>query len=202
MEFAATGGSGYVVESAPRQVRFPHGFSKTYSSEMFASELLNAPPLGGVYRNEGSNMKLIVIFVAIAGLSSAQAPAAEAPPTPPAVVSQFLGLNETQQATFQRLLQTLQATVPPLAQQADARGQALDQALNATPPDPATAGRILIEIRPIQKQIQQAVGTYRQSFIAVLSDEQKQKLQAVTQASTLLPAVQVFAASMLVDAPH
>jgi uncharacterized membrane protein len=147
-------------------------------------------------------MKQILIAVALAGFACAQAAPDPQPPSPPALVAQFLGFSDSQATRFQQLLQAVQAAVPPLAQQAAAQQQSLEQLLAAAQPDPTAAGRALFAIRAIQSQIQQAVQTYRENFTALLTADQKQKLQAVTQAAQLIPAVQVFAASMLVDAPH
>jgi uncharacterized membrane protein len=147
-------------------------------------------------------MKPILIAAALAALACAQPASDPQPPTPPAVVAQFLGLSDAQTTRFQQLLQAVRAAVPPLAQQAAAQQQALEQLLTAAQPDPAAVGRALLAIRAIQNQIQQAVQTYRGSFTALLTADQQQKLQAVTQAAQLIPAVQVFAASLLVDAPH
>ena len=147
-------------------------------------------------------MRPILIAAALAGLACAQAASDPQPPSPPAVVAQFLGFSDAQATRFQQLLQAVQAAVPPLAQEAGSQQQALDQLLGAAQPDPAAVGRALLAIHAIQSQIQQAVQTYRASFTALLTADQQQKLQAVTQAAQLIPAVQVFAASMLVDAPH
>jgi uncharacterized membrane protein len=148
------------------------------------------------------NMKTILIAAALAGLARAQAAPDPQPLSPPAVVAQFLGLSDAQATRFQQLLQALQTTVPPLAQQASTQQQALEQLLTAAQPDAAAVGRALLTIRATQGQIQQAIQTYRTNFTALLTTDQQQKLQAVTQAAQLIPAVQVFAASMLVDAPH
>src|SRR5258708_35861236 len=117
--------------------------------------------------------------------------AQEQPPAP-ALVVQFLGFSDIQTTQFQGLLQNLQSSVGPLQQQAAVAQQSLEQLANSNNPDPAAIGARLLAIRTIQKQILATLESYHKLFAALLTNDQMQKVQAVTQARELLPAVNAF----------
>ena len=124
------------------------------------------------------------------------------PPPAPAIVAQFLGFSDAQAAQFQQLLQSLQATVGGLQQQIGPKQQTLDSLLSTAQPDPATAGKLLLEIHALQQQLGQAFQSYHESFLALLTSDQMQKTQAVVQAAQLLPAVRAFAEVRLIEPPR
>ena len=113
----------------------------------------------------------------------------EVPPPPaPAIVAHFLGFSDSQAAQFKQLLQSLQATAGGLQQQISPKQQSLEILLSAAQPDPATVGQLLLEIHGLQQQLGQAIQSYHESFLALLTSDQMQKTQAVVQAAQLLPA--------------
>ena len=126
---------------------------------------------------------------------------AQEPPAP-AVVAGFLGFSDSQGTKFGQLLGALQTTVGALQQQIVPRQQALERVLSADQPDPAAVGRLVLEIRAIQKQVGQALQSYHENFLALLTQEQKEKTQAVVGAAQLLPAVKAFAQVRLLDPPQ
>ena len=127
----------------------------------------------------------------------------EAPQPPaPVIVVQFLAFSDTQTAQFTQILQTLQATAGGLQQQIAPKQQTLDTLLNSAQPDAATVGRLLLEIHLLQQQFGQAVQTYHENFLALLTSDQKQKIQAVAQAAQLLLAVKAFAEVRLIEPPR
>ena len=127
----------------------------------------------------------------------------EAPQPPgPVIVVQFLGFSDTQAAQFQQLLQTLQATAGGLQQQIGPKQQALVTLLSSAQPDPATVGKLFLEIHVLQQQFGQALQSYHESFLALLTSDQRQKTQAVVQAAQLLPAVKAFAEVRLIEPPR
>jgi uncharacterized membrane protein len=139
---------------------------------------------------------LIVLILAALALTAQEQPPA------PALVAQFLGFSDTQTAQFQKLLQNLPANIGPLQQQAAAAQQSLEQLVNSDNPDPAAIGARLLAMRSIQKQIQGALDSYHKLFAALLTSDQMQKVQAVTQAGALLPAVKAFAQMQLLAPPQ
>jgi|SRR5579864_158538 Spy/CpxP family protein refolding chaperone len=144
----------------------------------------------------------ITLVIAVCPLLSGFADEAPQPPPAPAIVTQFLGFSDTQAAQFQQLLQSLQAAVGGLQQQIGPKQQALESLLNTAQPDPATVGELLLEIHALQQQIGQALESYHEGFLALLTSDQKQKTQAVVQAVQLLPAVKAFAEVRLIEPPR
>ena len=144
---------------------------------------------------------LMVLAIAVGPLLSGFADEAPQPPAP-VIVAQFLGFSDTQAAQFQQLLQSLQATVGGLQQQIGPKQQALDSLLSTAQPDPATAGELLLEIHALQQQLGQALQSYHESFLALLTSDQMQKAHAVVQAAQLLPAVRAFAEVRLIEPPR
>jgi len=133
-------------------------------------------------------LKTFIVLVLAALALTAQ----EQPPAP-ALVAQFLGFSDSQTAQFQKLLQNLQSNIGPLQQQAAGAQQSLEQLVNSDNPDPGAIGARLLGIRAIQKQILAALGSYHKLFAGLLTGDQMQKVQAVTQAGGLMPAVNAFA---------
>jgi uncharacterized membrane protein len=142
-------------------------------------------------------LKTLIVLVLAALALTAQ----EQPPAP-ALAAQFLGFSDSQTAQFQKLLQNLQSNTGPLQQQAARAQQSLEQLVNSDNPDPAVIGARLLAIRAIQKQIQAALESYHKLFAALLTEDQMQKVAAVTQAAELLPAVNAFAQLQLIAPPQ
>ena len=138
---------------------------------------------------------IVLIWAALALTAQEQPPA-------PALVAQFLGFSDSQTAQFQKLLQNLQSNIGPLQQQAARAQQSLEQLVNSDNPDPAAIGARVLAIRAIQKQIMAALDSYHKLFAALLTGDQIQKVQAVTQAGALLPAVNAFAQMLLLAPPQ
>jgi uncharacterized membrane protein len=146
-------------------------------------------------------LKTLTVLVLALVLAALALTAQEQPPAP-ALVAQFLGFSDSQIPQFQKLLQNLQSNIGPLQQQAAAVRQSLEQLANSDNPDPAAIGARVLAIRAIQKQIMAALDSYHKLFAALLNTEQMQKMQAVTQAGNLLPAVNAFAQLQLIAPPQ
>lgn len=132
----------------------------------------------------------------------------EAPPPkstdqclPPAVVASFLGFTEAQATQFGALLGQFQSTLRGFEEQIAARQAQLGVLLNQPNPDPAIVGTLVLEIHTLRQQVAQAIQGFESQFAALLTDEQRQKVQALTQASLLQPVVGAFVALHLVPAP-
>ncbi len=120
---------------------------------------------------------------------------------PPAVVASFLGFTEAQAAQFAGLLGQFEPSLQGLQEQIAARQAQLDILLSQSSPHPAIVGSLLLQIHALQQQVAQAVQGFQGQFATLLTDEQKQKVQAVTQASQLQPVVGAFVALNLAVAP-
>ena len=140
---------------------------------------------------------LIVLTIACAPFVAR----AQEPPAP-AIVAGFLGFTDAQGARFGQLLGALQASVGPLQQQMMVQQKALESALSADQPDPASVGKLVLQIRALQKQVGQAFQAYHEGFLAMLTQDQKERTQAVVGAAQLLPPVKAFAEVPLIEPPQ
>lgn len=111
--------------------------------------------------------------------------------SPLQVVAEFLQLSPGQVTELGQLLQARQATLVPLFQTAQALIQQLGNLLNSGG-NPAQVGAVVIQIHALQQQMAQAQQAFLTQFIAILSAEQLQKLQAVQVAAQLLPILPAF----------
>lgn len=157
-------------------------------------------------------MKRLVSIVFLAMLCSV-APPAKGNPTgdaplepadpcqPPAVVASFLDFTDAQAAQFEDLLTQLQATTYGLQQQIATLQAQLDGLLGQPNPDPAVVGSLFLQIHALQLQAAQAIQAFQRQFASLLTDEQQQKVQAVTQAAPLQPVVGPFVVLHLIAAP-
>ena len=149
------------------------------------------------------------LLLAVISLLAPQAGAAQAAPAPnsadpcpaPAVVASFLGFTEAQAAQFGALLGQFEPTLHGLQEQIAARQTQLDTLLSQPNPNPAVVGSFVLQIRALTQQVAQAVQSFQNQFATLLTDEQKQKVQAVTQASQLQPLVGAFVSLNLAQAP-
>lgn len=120
---------------------------------------------------------------------------------PPAVVASFLGFTETQAAQFGDLLALFQATLHGLQEQIAARQAQLSVLLDQPNPDPAIVGSLFLQIHTLERQVAQVIQGFQSQFTSLLTDEQRQKVQAVTQVSLLQSVVGAFVALYLAPAP-
>ena len=157
-------------------------------------------------------MKTLAATVFLAALSFVP-PQGKAPPTaaapqnwadpcpPPAVVAAFLGLTASQAAQFGGLLGQSQAALGGLQQQIAALQAQLDSLVSEPNPDPAAIGNLFLQIHALGQQVAQTIQSFQSQFAALLTAEQAQKVQAVTQAAQLQPVVGAFVALNLAPAP-
>lgn len=122
-------------------------------------------------------------------------------PPPPAVVAAFLGLSAAQIEQFGTLLTQFQTNVHSLQEQIAPRQQGLDALLSQPNPNPAQVGVLVVQIHALQQQVAQVTQAYQTAFAGLLTPDQKQKIEQVTLASQLQPAVGAFVALYLVPPP-
>lgn len=122
-------------------------------------------------------------------------------PPPPAVVATFLGFTDGQAEQFGILLNQFQSTLRSLQEQIAPRQQQLNVLLSQPDPDPATVGALVLQLHALQQQMEQVIQSFQNAFAGLLTQEQKQKIEAVTLAAQLQPAVGAFVALHLVPAP-
>jgi hypothetical protein len=122
-------------------------------------------------------------------------------PPPSAVVDSFLGFTVGQAAQFGQLLTQFQTTVHGLQTQIAARQAQVENLLNQPNPNPAVIGTLIVQIHALQQQAAKAVQSYQSLFAGLLTRDQIEKIQALTQASQLQPVLGSFVALYLVPGP-
>jgi len=68
----------------------------------------------------------------------------------------------------------------------DAAGKALQTAVEAATPDPTAVGNALLAVRAVEKQAQAANDAFKAAFAAILTDDQKAKVQQIEAIQTAL----------------
>lgn len=126
---------------------------------------------------------------------------ASTPCTPPAVVASFLNLSEAQLSDYVPLWTQFDTALQALQEQIVASQAKLDALLSQPNPNPAAITKLLLQIHALEQQVAQATQSYQAQVEALLTDAQKQKLQAVTLASQLQPVVGAFVALRLAPPP-
>lgn len=111
--------------------------------------------------------------------------------SPLQVVAEFLQLTPGQVSELEQLLQVRQAKLVPLFQTAQNLIQQLGNLLNSGA-NPAQVGAVVIQIHTLQQQMAQAQQAFLTQFIAILSQDQLQKLQAVQVSVQLQPILPAF----------
>lgn len=146
----------------------------------------------------------VQLLVATPATTQSVNPAQNSPdqcPPPPAVVAAFLGFSEAQTEQFGTSLNRFQTTLRALQEQIAVQQQQLNILLGQPQADPAAVGKLVLQIHALQQQVAQAIQNYQSLFAGLLTPEQKQKIQEVTLASQLQPAVGAFVALYLVPPP-
>jgi len=124
--------------------------------------------------------------VAVAGLSAQaiggrgnraqQGPRAGGPGGPP--FERALQLTDAQRTSLQTLREKEREAIKPLAEQARPLRERLREAVDSSA-DATTVGQLVLDIHSIEKQIQEIRKSYREQFTALLTAEQKQKLETL-----------------------
>jgi len=112
-----------------------------------------------------------------------------------------LGLSDSQAQSLVQLQQQKQQALEPLVQQIQHDQQKLQQLLGADP-DPAAAGRLVIEISAIGRQAQQVTSNFQQQALNILRPEQKNHVQSLGEALRLQAAARQAVALGLLSPPN
>jgi Spy/CpxP family protein refolding chaperone len=127
-------------------------------------------------------------------LHSPPARADDGLPPPIVFVSSFLQLSPDQTMALITMIQTRDAAMQPIAAKLHADQEALGKLLQSPDADPATAGRLLIEIRSLESQAGSVAHDAAAHFESVLTSEQQDRLQFLRQAAQVESAIPVFKA--------
>lgn len=136
---------------------------------------------------------VVVLTLLVIHSPLAQADPRELPP-PVAVVANTLSLNEQQVEALIAMIQAREAAVRPIAQQLEGHRQALAALLESANPDPAAAGKLLIDIRDGERQIAEIARQSASAFVQNLGAEQRERLQFLGNAAQVAPVLPAFKA--------
>jgi Spy/CpxP family protein refolding chaperone len=134
--------------------------------------------------------RLTMIVVA---LSLPIALAAQEPP-PIAIVANVLSLSEEQIQALGEFLQARGEALRPAAEQLHAREQALSEQLQSADPDAQTVGRLAIEMKRLQEQIQRTLAESNKALDDILTPEQRDRLEQLRGAAGACGVIPAFKA--------
>lgn len=126
----------------------------------------------------------ITMMTAAVVATAGSAAIAQGPPSggPPPRMAAALGLTDQQKAVWASAFSTMSATAQPLHAQAKAIRTEIDALFAQGNPDPALLGQKMIAMHAVREQLHQARATMQSTTTAVLTDEQKLKLDALKAA--------------------
>jgi hypothetical protein len=119
-------------------------------------------------------------------------------PDPVSVISHVLELSDDQITAWKAILNTREAALLPIAQQAHAKQEAITHALAESNPDPVAIGNAIIELNRLQAQIGVVNAQGATDFQHLLSDEQVQRLDGIRGAVQVCPIVPSLQATGLI----
>ena len=132
--------------------------------------------------------RLMMIAVAVALPMTL---AAQEPP-PIAVVANVLSLSEDQIHALGDFLQARGEALRPAMEELQRHQQALAEQLQAADPDPATVGRLAIEMRRLQEQVQRALDDSNKALDEILTPEQRERLAQIRAAAPACGVIPAF----------
>lgn len=152
--------------------------------------------------------------LAVLGVALAQGPMGmrgfrQHPGAPPAMAAApgftelkaYLNLTDSQIQSIQQAQQKAMESQRSVIEQIQSKHQTLQDLLDKGTTDAAAVGKLMIEIRTLQQQIEQARTATRTQLLGFLTTEQKTKLTALEQAAKLWPLIQQGAMLGLLEPP-
>lgn len=113
-----------------------------------------------------------------------------------------IGLTDAQAQQLRELRKQQVEAVRPGLQQIREKRQALAEAMRGDNPDPVQVGRLMVEEKKLRQTIREGQTGYREKAQAVLTPEQKTKLQELQQAGRRAGAVRQARAAGLLELPE
>lgn len=143
---------------------------------------------------------ILVLAAAVAGPLAAQGPPPPGPagppsaggpqggPPPSAILVDILGFSDAQLAQFQLLAETRRTAAEALQRQVAEAERALGEALKAAAPDAATVGAALLKVEGLRRQFAPIEEAFRTGVAAILTADQKAKLDTIRSVATAVQA--------------
>jgi periplasmic protein CpxP/Spy len=113
-----------------------------------------------------------------------------------------LGLTDAQISQLKELRTAQFEAMRPTMEQARAKQQELRQLMQSSNPDSAAVGKLMVETKALREQVKQARNDREAKALAILTPDQKTKLQTLQEAQKLMPAVREATALGLLDVPE
>lgn len=132
-----------------------------------------------------SLVSIIAITLFAAGAAIAQM-APQNPPRPRAALASYVQLTPDQIATWQQIDKDTAAAVKPLADNARELDKQVHTALQASSPDPAAVGKLVVAADAVRDQIRVLREGAKAKRVAVLTADQKVKYEAFEAALAFL----------------
>ena len=111
----------------------------------------------------------------------------------------YLSLSDEQVRQLGDLRRDQFERMRPAMEQFGAKQRELDQALQASAPDPALVGRLTIEIQQLRQSMPDSREALREQALAILSSDQREKITKLNEALQLHPTAIEAAGLNLVD---
>jgi Spy/CpxP family protein refolding chaperone len=137
---------------------------------------------------------LAVASLVLMILHSPLARADDGLPAPIVFVTNFLQLSPDQTMALITMIQARDAALQPIGSKLQTDQEALGKLLDSPDADPAIAGRLMIEIRSLEKQAGTVAHDAAFSFEQILTPEQRERLQFLRQVAQVEPAIPAFRA--------
>ena len=138
-----------------------------------------------------SKLPIDKLLQAVQTAQTANTDSADDDASPLQVIAAFLQLQPAQITELETLLQARQAALVPLVQQIEVLGQQVDTLLNSGG-NPAQIGMLVLQIHARQMQVAQTQLAFLGQFIALLSPDQLQRVQALQVAVAVQPVLPAF----------
>ncbi len=124
------------------------------------------------------------------------------PPVPVyTALKTYLDLSDTQMQTLQTVQNSRNQATQEIYSQINAKNRTLYSMLNSESGTAAALGQLLLDVHALQKQLPLAASPYKPQALNVLTDAQKAKLPALSQAMQLQTAAWQAISLLLIDAP-
>lgn len=117
-------------------------------------------------------------------------------------LQEHLSLTQEQLTQLHQIQRDRMQQMRPAMQQIAETQQALEQELQSAAPDPATVGRLTLELRELRGRMPMSRDALREQALTVLTPDQQAKLDGLSEAMKLQPAAAQAMALNLIEAPH
>lgn len=109
-------------------------------------------------------------------------------PAPNTALTQYLGLSDTQVQALQGVQSNRNAANQAIYKQISDKQTAINNLIAAGSNDALQIGQLTLDINNLRKQLQTSGAPFRDAALAVLTQDQKNKLAGLTNALQLQPA--------------